>query len=90
MAAANRHGMTTGCIGIFCLALYWTARFLPEVADTLPASSFGKFVIFGTFLAGVPLTMIAAMRGSKWWWVAVAASAITLWDLYIHLSRLLN
>jgi hypothetical protein len=90
MAAVNRHGMTTGCIGLFCLALYWAARFVPEVADTFPVSSFGKFVVFGTFLAGVPLTIIAAFRGSKWWWVAVAASAITLSDLYIHFSRVLR
>jgi hypothetical protein len=87
MVALNRHGMTTGCIGVFCLALYWAARFVPGVADIFPVSSFGKFVIFCTFLAGVPLTIIAAIRGSRWWWVAVASSAVTLWDLYLHMSR---
>jgi hypothetical protein len=90
MAAVNRHGMITGCIVLFCLALYWTARFVPEAADTFPVSSFGKFVVLGTFLAGVPLTVIAAFRGSKWWWVAVAVSAITLRDLHIHFSRVLR
>jgi hypothetical protein len=87
MAAVNRQGITTGCTGVLCLAVYWTARFVPEVADSLPGSSFGKFVVFAIFLAGAPLTIIAAIRGSRWWWVAVGLSAITLWDLYIHISR---
>jgi len=87
MAYLSRHSTAIGCVGVFCFALYWAARFVPAVADSFPESSFGKFVVFGTFLASVPLTIIAAIRGSKWWWVAVAASAITLWDLYIHFSR---
>jgi hypothetical protein len=87
MADVRHRGTTIGWVGVFCLALYWAARFAPEVADTFPVSSFGKFVVFGIFLAGVPLPIIAAIRGSRWWWVAVAVSAITLWDLYIHISR---
>lgn len=78
MPEAKRQSMIVGCVGVLCLALYWAARFVPEVADAFPVSSFGKFVFFGTFLAGVPFTIIAAIRGSKWWWVAVAASFITL------------
>lgn len=58
--------------------------FFPQIADLLPESSFGKFVIFGLFLAPVPLTTVAAIRGSRWWWVAVAASAITLWFIYVR------
>jgi len=87
MADVSRKSATIGCVGILCITLYWAARFVPEVADTLPESSFGKFVVFGIFLAGAPLTIIAAIRGSRWWLVAVAASAITLWDLYTHFSR---
>ena len=84
MADISRYNASIGWIGVLCLALYWTARFVPEVADSFPLSSVGKFVVFGIFLAGVPLTIIAAIRGSKWWWVAVAAGALTLLDLYIH------
>jgi hypothetical protein len=90
MAEAKRRSTTVGWVGVFCLAVYWTARFVPEVADTFPVSSFGKFVVFGIFLAGLPLTIIAAIKGSKWWWVAVAASVITLRDLYLHMSRIVN
>ena len=82
MPEAKRQSTIVGYIGILCLALYWAARFVPGVADTFPVSSFGKFLVVGIILAGAPLTIIAAIRGSRWWWVAVAASAITLWDLY--------
>jgi hypothetical protein len=81
---------TTGCIGVGCLALYWAAKFVPSVADVLPDSSLGKFVVLGVFLAGAPLTIIAAVRGSRWWWLAVVASAITLWDICVRFSRVLR
>lgn len=87
MAEARRHSTTVGWIGVLCLAIYWTARFAPELADTFALSSFGKFVVFGTLLAGALLTTIAAIRGSKWWLVVVGASAFTLADLYIHILR---
>jgi hypothetical protein len=64
--------------------------FFPQVANILPESSFGRFFVFGIFLAGLPLTIIAAIRGSKWWWVAAAAGAITLWDIYIRFGRVLS
>jgi hypothetical protein len=88
MAEAKRQTATVGWVGVLCLAIYWTARFAPDVADTLALSSFGKFVVFGSLPAGVLLTTIAAIRGSKWWLVVVAAGAITLADLFIHISRM--
>jgi|GraSoiStandDraft_34_1057297.scaffolds.fasta_scaffold122773_3 hypothetical protein len=90
MAEVRRHSTTVGWVGVFCLAIYWTARFAPEIADTFALSSFGKFVVLGTLLVGVLLTTIAAIKGSKWWLVVVAASAITLADLYIHMSRVVR
>jgi hypothetical protein len=84
MAEARRHSATVGWVGVLCLAPYWTARFAPDIADAYASSSFGKFAVLGTLLAGVLLTTIAAIRGSKWWWGVVVASAITLADLYIH------
>jgi hypothetical protein len=90
MAEPKRYRTTVGWIGVLCLAVYWTARFAPEVADTFALASFGKFVVVGTLLAGAVLTTIAAVRGSRWWLVVVAASAITLADLYLHLSRTLR
>jgi len=87
MTDARRGGAIAGCMGVLCLGLYWAVRFFPGFADTLPDSSFGKFVIVGVFIAGVPLSLIAAMRGSRWWWAAIVAGAITLGDLYVHLAR---
>jgi hypothetical protein len=63
---------------------------VPQVADGLPDSSFGKFAFLNISLASVPLTIIAAIRGSKWWWVAVAASFITLVDVYIRSARVVR
>jgi hypothetical protein len=87
MPEARRKSPIVGRAGVLCVALYWAAMFVPEVADTFPVSSFGKFVAFGIFVASVPLTLIAAVWGSRWWWLAVAASAITLADLFIRVSR---
>jgi hypothetical protein len=89
MAEARRHSTTVGWIGVLCLVPYWTVRFAPEVADTFE-SSFGTFAVFGGVLAGVLLTTIAAIRGSKWWWVVAVASVITLADAYIHFSRVMR
>ena len=87
MEETGRRNTIVGCVGVLCLAIYWTARFAPEIADTFTLSSFGKFVVIGALLAGVLLTTIAAVRDSKWWLVVVVASAIGLLDLYIHMSR---
>jgi hypothetical protein len=87
MLEARRRSTIVGCVGVLCLALYWAARFVPEIADIFLVSSFGKFVVFGIFLASVPLTIITAIRGSRWWWIAVAVSAFTLWDIYVLFSK---
>jgi hypothetical protein len=70
-----------------CLAFFWTAALVPSVADVLPDSSSGKIAVVGVFLAGAPLTIIAAIRGSRWWWVAVAASVVTVCYLYYLFFR---
>lgn len=88
MANVNRHSAAFGWVGVGCLAFYWAAAFVPPVADALPDSSFGKFIVLGIFLAGTPLTVIAAIRGSRWWWVTVAAGVLTLWEVYARFFRL--
>src|SRR5260370_26946920 len=87
MADSGRRSAIIGCVGVLCLAVYWAAMFFPQIANILPESSLGKFVVFGIFLAGVPLTIVAAIGGSKWWLVAVAAGAITFWYIYIRFGR---
>ena len=88
--AEARHGRTiVGLVGVLCLAIFWTARFAPEIADAYFLSTFGKLFLVGSLLAGILLTAIASIRGSKWWLVAAAAGAITLVDLYIR-SRIVR
>jgi len=90
MAEAKRHSTIVGCVGVLCLAIFWTAWFAPGIADTYAGSSFGKFVVFGALLAGILLTTIAAITGSKWWVVFVAAGVITLVKAYILFSRVMT
>ena len=78
-----------GWLGVLCLSLFWAAAFVPSIADLLPDSSFGKFAVFGTVLASAPLTTVAAIRGSKWWLVAVAASLTTLAVIYFQFGRVI-
>jgi hypothetical protein len=87
MAALRRYTNAIGWLGVLCLSIYWAARFVPGIADLLPMSSFGMLAVFAIFLASGPLTIVAAIRGSKWWWIAVAVSAFTLWDLYVLFSK---
>jgi hypothetical protein len=89
MGEAKRYSAIVGSVGVLCLAIYWTAWLAPDIADTFALSSFGKFVVFGALLAGALLTTIAAIRGSRWWLVAVAASLVTIADVYIRFSRVL-
>jgi hypothetical protein len=88
MAEVRRRGTTLGWLGVCCLAIFGTARFAPEIADTFALSTFGKLLVFGSLLTGVLLTTIAAIRGSKWWLVVVAAGAFTLLDLCVRLAQL--
>ena len=84
MAKFMRSTAAVGWVGVLCLAVYGLARVAPEIADRFALSSFGKFAVLGALLLGVLLTAIAALKGSRWWLVAVVAGAMALADLYIH------
>jgi hypothetical protein len=88
MKNVNRRNLVIGYVGLMCLAFFWTTTLVPAVANVLPDSSFGKIAVVSTFSASLPLTLVAAIRGSRYWWIAVAASAITLCDLFYLLFRL--
>jgi hypothetical protein len=79
-----------GCVGLLCLAVYWSAMFFPQVANILPDSSFGKCVVFGVFLAGFTVVHSCSYTGFKVVVSAVGAAAATLWNIYIHLFRVIG
>jgi hypothetical protein len=87
MSEAKRYSTTVGWVGVLCLAVYWIARFAPDIADTFASSSFGKLIVFGALPTGVLLATIAAFKGSRWWWVVVAAGVFNLAELYFLISR---
>ena len=89
MVEARRYNNAVGWLGVLCFSVFWVAAFVPGIGDLLPDSSFGKFVVFGIILTSAPLTIIAAIRGSRWWLVAVAASLITLAVIYVRFDRVL-
>jgi hypothetical protein len=43
--------------------------------------------VFGALPTGVLLATIAAFKGSRWWWVVVAAGVFNLAELYFLISR---
>lgn len=91
MAEEKRGGKILGWLGVLCLAIFWSVRITPEAGDMLfGASSVGKFIAVGIFLAAVVLPTIAGIRGSKWWLVVAAASLATLIDTYIRFSRVIR
>ena len=60
---AVRRGIAIlGWAGVLCLAIFWTARLAPEIADALFLSTLGKFILLGIFLAAAVLPTIAAIR----------------------------
>jgi hypothetical protein len=88
MKNVNCRNLVIGCIGLMCLAFFWTTALVPSVANVLPDSSFGKIAVVSIFSASLPLTLVAAIRGSRYWWITVAASVITLCGLFYSLFRL--
>ena len=89
MAEFMRSTASIGWVGVLCLAVYGLARVAPEIADRFALSSFGKFAVLGALLLGVLLTAIAALKGSRWWLVAVVGGGMALVDIYLH-SRVLR
>jgi hypothetical protein len=86
MTEARRDSKIFGLVGAVCLAIFWTARFVPDLADTFAVSTFGKFALFGTIPTAIVLATIAAVRGSKWWLALAVASVVTPADVWVRLS----
>jgi hypothetical protein len=66
-----------GILGSVFLTLLWLAgRTAPEKIDKL-LRPYGLFILFGALVASIVLPAVAAIRGSKWWFLVVAASLAT-------------
>jgi len=79
MNMSHRRINIPGWIAIACLLFMWEMILLPKsIRPLLPV-----FDKIGPFFWLIPLAMIllpvvAAKRGSKWWWAVTVAAVITL------------
>ena len=80
-----------GTIGVLLALLLWLSLFNPPKADHLVNSLAGSRheykVVLGAALLSMLFSFIAAMRSSRWWYVAVALSSGTLAFFTYSLSR---
>jgi hypothetical protein len=66
-----------GAVGTFLLLIFWMASTLiPKQADAV-IRPYGLFAWFGVLTMAILLPGIAAIRGSKWWFLVVGASLMT-------------
>jgi hypothetical protein len=79
-----------GAVGMLLVMLLWISLLNPPKADHLANSLVGSQheykIVLGTALLAIVLSFIAAVRGSKWWYVGVALSSGTLALLTYNLS----
>jgi hypothetical protein len=79
MSMSHRRINIPGLIAVACLLFMWEMILLPKsIKPLLPV-----FDKIGPFFWLIPLAMIllpivAAKRGSKWWWAVTVAAVITL------------
>ena len=76
MTTALRGSTITGVFGILCLGVFWLALLVPARADAL-LRPYGLYVWLGVLAAAVVLTIVAAILGSKRWFVVTVLGAIT-------------
>lgn len=71
-----------GTVGMLLVMLLWLSLLNPPKADHLANSLAGSQheykIVLGAALLSVVFSFIAAVRGSKWWYVGVALSSGTL------------
>lgn|ERR1039457_3569787 len=71
-----------GTVGMLLVMLLWLSLLNPPKADHLMDSLAGPqheyAIVLGAALLSVVFSFIAAVRGSKWWYVGVALSSGTL------------
>ncbi len=79
-----------GTVGMLLVMLLWLSLLNPPKADHLVDSLAGTQheykIVLGAALLSTVLSFIAAIRGSKWWYVGVALSSATLAFFTYNLS----
>lgn len=78
----GRASFPLGVLGGVLLVLFWLGGIAPERSDAL-LGPYGLLIWFGILMAAIVLPLIAAIRGSKWWYLLVLASAITAVRFYL-------
>lgn len=68
-----------GWIGVACLLFVWSVILLPKSMMKPMLPVFDKIGPFSWLipLAMILLPIVAAKRGSKWWWAVTATALIT-------------
>ncbi len=83
MITANRSSTITGVCGILCLGMFWLALLAPKRVDAL-LQPYGLYVWLGILAAAVLLTTVAAILGSRRWFVVTALGAITFAGFFVR------
>lgn len=85
MAESRSQATAAGFVGLFCFAIFWTARFVPGLVGTYISGAVGALAVEVVApIFGVVLTIFAAIKGSRWW-VAVVAAGVTSWLEFLGL-----
>jgi hypothetical protein len=74
--------MVLGVLGAALLSIFWVSSFYSRQADAL-LRPYGLFIWFAVLIAAILLLTIAAIRSSKWWFLAVAASLATAGHFFL-------
>jgi hypothetical protein len=77
MTTTLRTSTLTGVFGTVCLGVFFLALPIPERADEF-LRPYGLYAWLSILVAAVVLTTIAAILGSKRWFVVTALGIITL------------
>ena len=70
-------------IGILCLGVFWLAVLVPKRADAL-FRPYGLYVWVAVLASAVALTAVAAILGSKRWFVVTALGAIAFAGFFVR------
>lgn len=83
MIMARRSSTITGVFGIMCLGVFWLVLLVPARADAL-LRPYGLYVWLAVLASAVVLTVVAAILGSKRWFVVTALGAITFVGFFVR------